>query len=151
MAALAGGSAMPVQFVKFGIVGVVGFVIDATALYLLINLGDLGPYITRVYSFVLAASVTWALHRNFTFKASAKGAPARQWARFVVINTFGAAINYGVYAALLLASDFFLSQPVLAVAVGSLAAWAFNFAASRRYVFRAASPDPAGKSAASDC
>ncbi len=141
---------MPSQVLKFGLVGVVGFVVDAGVLYLLIALGDLGPYIGRVYSFLIAASVTWVLHRHFTFKSAARGPAAGQWARFVAVNGFGAAINYGVYAVLLLASETFLAAPVLAVAVGSLAAWAFNFFASRRYVFRAAYPDPAERSAASN-
>ncbi len=94
--------------------------------------------------------MTWLLHRRFTFKSAARRRPAGQWARFVAVNGFGAAVNYGVYAVLLLASETFLAAPVLAVAVGSFAAWAFNFFASRRYVFRAAYPDPADRSAASN-
>ena len=147
-AALAGPTAMPAQFVKFGLVGVVGFVVDAGALFLLIAVGDIGPYIGRIYSFLIAASVTWVLHRNFTFKSAARGPAAGQWVRFVAVNAFGAAVNYGVYAALLLTSETFLAAPVLAVAVGSLTAWTFNFFASRRYVFKAAYPDPADRSVA---
>ncbi len=149
IAALAGPTAMPAQFLKFGLVGVVGFGIDAGALFLLITAGDLGPYVGRIYSFLIAASVTWVLHRHFTFKSAARGPAAGQWVRFVAVNGFGGAVNYGIYAALLLTSETFLQAPVLAVAVGSLAAWAFNFFASRRYVFKAAYPDRADRSAAS--
>ena len=76
MAALVGPATMPAQFLKFGLVGLVGFVVDAGALFLLIAFGDLGPYIGRIYSFLIAASVTWVLHRHFTFKsAQVKGNP----------------------------------------------------------------------------
>lgn len=146
----AGPISLPAEFFRFGLVGVVGFVVDAGVLFALMTVGDIDPFVGRVYSFLVAASVTWVLHRYYTFRSAARVAPAGQWARFVAVNGIGAAINYGVYAGLLLASVTFLQAPVLAVAVGSLAAWAFNFIASRRYVFKAAYPDPADRSAASN-
>ena len=146
----AGPTSLSAEFLKFGLVGVVGFVVDAGVLFALMTVGDIDPFVGRVYSFLVAASVTWVLHRHYTFRSATRVAPAGQWARFVAVNGIGAAINYGVYAGLLLVSETFLQAPVLAVAVGSLAAWAFNFIASRRYVFKAAYPHPADRSAASN-
>jgi len=127
---------MSAQFFRFCCVGVVGFVVDAGALTLLVDLAGMGLLWGRVASYLIAATVTWFLHRHVTFP-HARGLPhGPQWLRFVVVNGFGAGLNYGIYAVLVLNLAFFAQWPVLAVAAGSGAALAFNFLASRRFVFR---------------
>ncbi len=125
-----------VQFAKFCVVGTVGFVVDAGSLYLLMSFANLDPYTGRIFSFLLAATVTWTLNRNYTFRRSLPAPRARQWARFVTANTLGGVLNYGVYSALVLSGGWFLEAPVLAVAVGSIAGLAFNFTVSRKFVFK---------------
>jgi putative flippase GtrA len=129
-------NAMPVQFLRFCLVGGIGFVVDAGALTLLVDLAGMGLLWGRVVSYLIAATVTWFLHRHFTFPHGKKAPHGQQWARFVVVNGFGAGINYGIYAVLVLNLAVFARWPALAVAVGSAAALAFNFLASRRFVFR---------------
>ena len=122
-------------FAKFCVVGTIGFVADAGTLYLLMSLADLDPYTGRIFSFLFAATVTWALNRIYTFRSSAPAPRTRQWVRFVTANTVGGALNYGVYSVLVLSGGWFLKAPVLAVAVGAIAGLAFNFTVSRKYVF----------------
>ncbi len=55
-------------------------------------------------------------------------------------NAIGGVLNYGVYSALILSGGWFLEAPVLAVAVGSIAGLAFNFTASRKFVFKPRAP-----------
>ena len=124
------------QFAKFCVVGTIGFVADAGMLYLLMSMAGLDPYTGRLFSFLFAATVTWTLNRNYTFRSSAPTPRARQWARFVTANAVGGVLNYGVYSVLILSGGWFLEAPVLAVAVGSIAGLAFNFTASRKFVFK---------------
>ena len=122
------------QFLRFGVVGVIGFVVDTAVLYAGLALGA-GLYLGRAVSYVAAATTTWALNRAWTFRTRRAGpGVAAQWARFAALNLVGFAANYGTYAALV---AFTATHPVLAVAAGSLAGMGFNFALSRRYVFRA--------------
>ncbi len=125
------------QFMRFCLVGGVGFAVDAGLLWLLLQTTALGPYLARIVSFLTAATVTWRLHRSFTFPAAAKHVPGgRQWAVFVAINAGGAIVNYGVYALLVATTSLFSARPVLAVAVGSAVALIVNFVANRQWVFR---------------
>ena len=56
------------RFLTFALVGVVGFVVDASVLYMGIYMG-LGLRLGRVFSYLAAVTTTWALNRIFTFKA----------------------------------------------------------------------------------
>lgn len=123
------------QFLRFGVVGTAGFVMDSAVLLGILALGA-GPYAGRVVSYLAAASLTFALNRTWTFRAAARAPVARQWGSFVALNLLGFAANYGTYAALLAASPLVADQPVLGVAAGSIAGMFINFAVSRRFVFK---------------
>lgn len=129
------------QFAKFSVVGTIGFIADTGALYLLMFVAGLDPFTGRLFSFLFAATVTWLLNRNYTFRGSAPAPRTRQWARFVTVNAVGGALNYGVYSALILSGGWFLEAPVLAVAAGSIAGLACNFTASRKFVFKLPAAD----------
>jgi putative flippase GtrA len=125
------------QLVRFGMVGVAGFVVDAGVLSLLVGLFDVDLYLGRVVSFLSAATTTWFLNRKFTFRDSRDDRRGAEWVRFVSVNAFGGIVNYGTYAALVATQPLFSTYPVLAVAAGSLAGLVFNFAGSRTLVFNA--------------
>ncbi|MFM2150996.1 MAG: hypothetical protein RLZZ187_3302 [Pseudomonadota bacterium] len=131
------------QFLRFGVVGTVGFLVDTAVLYAGLALG-LGLYGGRALSYLAAASATFALNRAWTFRGQGEGRVARQWALFVVLNLVGFAFNYGTYAALVATVALVAQHPVIGVAAGSLAGMMGNFLLSRRYVFGGASraPDP---------
>ena len=126
------------QFLRFGVVGTVGFVVDTAVLYAGLALG-LGLYSGRAVSYVAAASTTWALNRAWTFRDSGQAPAARQWALFLLVNLIGFACNYGTYAALIAFVPLVAAHPVLGVAAGALAGMVGNFWLSRRFVFKAAS------------
>ncbi|MBY0336516.1 MAG: GtrA family protein [Acetobacteraceae bacterium] len=131
-------AALVSQFLRFGVVGVAGFLVDAGTLTLMMAAG-LGPYGGRVLSYLAAASTTFALNRAWTFRSVPAGARlSRQWGLFLALNLVGFAVNYGTYAALLATVPLVAAHPVLGVAAGSVAGMFSNFALSRRYVFRAA-------------
>lgn len=124
------------QFLKFGMVGGVGFVVDAGALWLCMTQLGLGPYSGRVISFIAAATTTWFCNRVFTFRGQGTGALHRQWLKFVLVSIGGFAFNYGAYYLLMETQPLVREYPTLGVAAGSLAGMFFNFFVARRVVFR---------------
>lgn len=118
---------------KFGLVGVVGFVVDSLVLMAVMAAG-LDPYSGRAVSFTAAVTTTWLLNRSFTFQDRSPGL-FRQWLRFASVNSFGGVVNYLTYAVLVSEVAIFARWPVLGVVVGSLAGMAFNLYGSKRFVF----------------
>jgi putative flippase GtrA len=125
-----------IQFVKFGLVGTVSFLVDVAVLYLLMGGLGVDPYLGRVFSYLTAATTTWALNRSFTFLGHHPEPLHKQWAKFVAVKGLGAGVNYATYAALLASSQSSTLAPFLAVAAGSIAGLSFNFTAAKIFVFR---------------
>ncbi len=128
---------LAVQFGKFGMVGLVGLVVDMAVVGVCIRVLDLDIYLSRVISYLFAATTTWGLNRVFTFRDVAHQGVLRQWAAFLAANAVGGVVNYGTYATLVASVTFFRDYPEAATAVGSVAGMLFNFAASKKYVFKA--------------
>ena len=133
--------ALLAEFLRFGVVGTAGFVVDTAVLYTAIAAGA-GLYGGRVLSYVAAATATWALNRAWTFRSAGQGqagriSAGRQWALFLLVNLIGFAMNYTTYALMVGNLATVAEHPVLGVAAGSLAGMVGNFVLSRRFVFGA--------------
>jgi len=120
-------------FARFCGVGALGFLIDAGLLLWFIGYLALNPFLARVFSIVLALTMTWAMHRRWTF-ASANPDRFGEWSRFAAVNGGGGALNYVVYSAILL--DVPGTAPLVALAAGSAIALLANFLGSRLWAFR---------------
>jgi putative flippase GtrA len=124
-----------VQFVTFGLVGLVGFVVDTATVYALRN--ALGLYLAGLAAYFTAATGTWICNRLWTFRHMARSDPWHvQWRRFLTANLGGFVINRGVYALLVTFVDVAAREPVIAVFAGALAGMTLNFNLSRKMVFR---------------
>jgi putative flippase GtrA len=123
-----------VQFMKFGVVGVIGFLIDTTVVYGL--RGALGLYGAGAVSYVVAATGNWVLNRLWTFRGKSTGKAHHQWALFLSTNLLGFALNRGTYALLVTFVARCAAQPVYAVAAGAVAGMFLNFRMARTIVFR---------------
>lgn len=118
----------------FGVVGVIGFVVDAGVLYLC--KATLGLYVGRLVSFVCAVFATWLLNRQFTFRHRESGVSlTREFGRYFVSMLGGGAVNYATYAILVYFVTFVALQPVWGVAAGSLAGMLVNFVLAKFFVF----------------
>ncbi|MBI5558579.1 MAG: GtrA family protein [Deltaproteobacteria bacterium] len=124
------------EFCKFCLAGTVGFVADAGSLQLLVNAGGLNPYLSRLFSYLFAATITWWLNRRFTFAACNGVCWQGQWLRYLAVNAAGGGVNYGIYALAVFLSGFVRHHLYLGVAAGSVVGLAVNFTASRLLVFR---------------
>jgi len=119
---------------KFALVGVVGFVVDAATLYAMAGVG-LGIRLGRVVSYLFAVTTTWALNRRYTFSRPSGYSLLGEWARYCTSQLAGAAVNLGVYY-LLIRIDFVANHPVIGVAAGSLSGLLINFTVAKVAVFR---------------
>ena len=124
-----------VRFLKFSVIGVVSFLIDALAFKATLSIG-VSPYGARVVSFLVATTAAWWLNRTFTFHDAGCERWERQWARFMAANLVGGAVNYAVFAVMIATWPLAQAYPLLALAAGSASGVFFNFTAYRRYVFR---------------
>src|SRR5690349_12310616 len=125
---------MATQFVRFGLVGVSGFLVDTATVYALRH--ALGLYGAGLVAYVTAASSNWLLNRIWTFRGQGSGSVRRQWARFLLTNLGGFVLNRGTYFALVAFVPIATRQPVIAIAAGAVAGLFINFVLSRRLVFR---------------
>ena len=122
------------QFLRFGVVGLIGFGIDTAIVYAL--RAPIGLYAAGMVSYLVAGSAGWALNRLWTFRGRSTGRAHRQWVLFLATNVGGLLLNRGAYVALIATSPLCVRYPVLAVAAGAVAGMFVNFAVARNLVFR---------------
>jgi putative flippase GtrA len=123
------------QLLRFGAVGAVGFVVDAGLLVSIVALIDVSPTPARILSFLVAATVTFALNQRFTFGLGG-GFSIGRWITYVMTTAVGACINVGIYRIWITHTDTSPLQLVIGTAIGSLAAMTVNYLASSMWVFR---------------
>ena len=134
--AVSGATPAPVQFLRFALVGCAGFLVDAGVLNAVLLLGA-DRYSGRLVSYLAAATFTWALNRNYTFRAQRDTRLLGEWGRFLAANAVGGLINWTTYAILVSVSTTVFAHPAIGVGAGSLAGLVVNFTLSRRFVFGA--------------
>ncbi len=122
------------DFLRFGIVGSVGFVVNVLLLYAV--RGAVGLYVGGVVAWLGAATTTWWLNRSWTFKGRGSAAMHRQWLQFLAVSSVGFVLYYATFSLMVAYVALCVRQPVVAVAAGVLAGMVSNFTLSRKLVFR---------------
>jgi dolichol-phosphate mannosyltransferase len=123
------------EFVQFGAVGASGFAVDLLLYLGLQWLTGLGHVAARAVSFWGAASWNWAWNRLLTFSHRKKTRKLVQWPAFVLTALVGFAINVGSYYVLTHYVPFFMDRMILALVIGVLLGFGFNFLTARLLVF----------------
>lgn len=121
------------MILKFGIVGSVGFLVETAIILFIKNEYPALFLYSRAFSFPPAVLATWLLNRVWTF--SSDGSKGKEFARYFIVQSIGAGINFFVYYVLLATFIVFYEFPVLALAVASGVAMIFNYFASKVFVF----------------
>lgn len=129
---------------RFALVGALGFAVDASVLTLLVSGFGWHHYAARAVSFLLAVTCTWYCNRRWVFESIADR--RQEYGNYFAVQVVGAAINLTVYVLAVEAFTALAEVPVVPLAIGAAVALAFNFLASRHWVFAAAmaSADDAG-------
>lgn len=121
------------SFLRYSLIGLVGLAADMGLLALITASGIAGPFAARAASILGALTLTWRLHRGFTFGTASERRFA-EWCRYLASNAAGAGINYLTYSVLLAAVP---SVGIYgALLWGSVAAWIANYWGARVFVFR---------------
>jgi putative flippase GtrA len=123
---------------RFGVVGVVGFVTDAGMLQFLTGPVRLDPFLGQAIAFPIAVLATWLLNRTWTFPGARAQSRLRQAAVYFGVQLGGFATNYVVYAGALVALPALRHWLVAPLALGALAALCVTFLGAKHLAFRAA-------------
>lgn len=122
------------QFIKFGIVGSSGLLIDILTVYML------RPYIGLTFAtltaYFIAASSNWFINRLWTFHTiHPKHSIIWQWLRFLMTNILGFCCNRGVVFSLFFLSETCKNNPYIPLIIGALTGMFANFHLSRKLVY----------------
>lgn len=120
------------RFLRFAIVGGVGFAVDAGVLALLLWATPLGPFFGRLVSIACGLTVTWLCNRTLTFGPSGRS-KLHEGARYGGVGIASSILNYLVYSGVLLALP--ATPPLMALVVASAAAMVFSYLGYSRLVF----------------
>lgn len=119
----------------FTLSGVIGFLVDSAALYLL--KASVGLYFGRIVSFFLAVLATWVINRTLTYRDRESGlSKHNEFARYLGLMIGGGVLNFTVYTVLVGRFIMVNNYPVIGVAAGSLAGMAVNLITSRLLLYR---------------
>ena len=121
------------HWLGFLISGGTALAVDALVLELLATLLGLHPIAARLVAISLAMVVAWLMHRTLTFAVPTPPSVA-EFLRYAGVAWTAAALNYGLFVAILLARPG--TEPLLALAVSAAAAMVFAYLGMRFAAFR---------------
>jgi putative flippase GtrA len=134
------GARIVEQVPAFVVIGLFGYIVDATITYLCAQYLGLSPELARPPGFISATIVNFTLNRAITFRHS-RVRLVRAFLRYCGVASVGLAVNYAVYGAcLVLAPSFGVAVtpailPVF-VAAGCGAAMVLTFIGFRFFAFQ---------------
>jgi putative flippase GtrA len=120
------------QFVKFGIVGTIGTVVDISILAFLHEVVGLNVYLANFFSFSAAVLNNYALNSHWTFGDQEKE-HKRQLVQFALVSAVGMALSQ---ALLYFFHDVLNLYYLIAKCLGILIVLFWNFFANRFWTFR---------------
>lgn len=124
------------QVQRFASVGLVGFAVDAGLLTILNSILRFELLESRLISFFVAVTVTWWLNRNWTFSDYRDVHKTKEWGRYAIVNTAGAAINMGIFFWLTSHYALMAEVPLVPLSIAASVALVFNYSASKRVAFK---------------
>lgn len=123
------------RFLRFVLVGAVGFVVDAGVLQALISLAGWGPVEARAVAIPTAVFATWRLNRSITFPEAHGGPVVSSLLRYAAVSAAGAAVNFIVFSILVFTSQAMAAVPLVPLAIASIVALTVNYLGSRHFAF----------------
>ncbi|CDN31512.1 Conserved membrane protein YngA [Mucinivorans hirudinis] len=131
------------KFVRFGLVGTTGFLVDFSMTWLWLSLIGINEYAANTIGFTVAATTNYILNRRFTWRSKNPNI-RREYLRFLAVSLAGLGINsLVIYLFQLLLSDFAINFAGVQlqgfwlakiIATGVVLLW--NFFANNFFTFR---------------
>lgn len=120
------------QFVKFGIIGCFGVVIDWGAFYLFNHFFGVFYLLAKVLSFLLAVVNSYVWNRRWTFRSENKE-KAKEFTKFIVAASVGMGLNTLIFyfSVEKMHLNYF---PALFIATAIVTFW--NFSINKLWVFK---------------
>ncbi|MDA7527384.1 glycosyltransferase family 2 protein [bacterium] len=123
------------RFLRFGLVGCSGVIVNLTALSMLLSTG-LNTPVSIAAAIWVAMTWNFFLNRKFTFQDFVVGKLAHKYLQFCLASLTGAVVNWSVATYLWTSIPFFAGSPTTAGFVGIMAGMILNFTLCSRFVFR---------------
>lgn len=122
------------KYIKFALVGGIGFIVDLTAMILFSAIVPL--FIARLAAFFIAVNSNWLLNRNFTFKQQKSEITLfQEWSKFLCSSCFGAIPNLLCYWLLVTGLSLTGSTAIAAIVPGIIFGMIINYLLADRWVF----------------
>lgn len=122
------------QFLRFGLVGAIGFAVDASILTALTRLAAIDPISARFVSFPTALALTWYLNRSWSFTGR-RSTIGREFLNYLGVQSLGFICNFVVYTLLVLWAPWPFAMPLPALIAGAIVGLIANFSGMRLWVF----------------
>lgn len=122
-----------IQFLRFGIVGASGYLVNLTVFFLVFDVAGVDRKIANTAAFLVAVANNFTLNRLWTFSGHRGGQAGFQAARFLVVSFVAFLFGLGVLEFLVVVWN----VPELAAqAVAAALPTPLNFIGNRLWVFR---------------
>ena len=122
------------QFLRFALIGAIGFALDGGGLMLLTEWFDADPIASRFATFSIAVVTTWRLNRRYAFTSGGRRLLA-EFGTYLGVQGFGFLCNLAVYSVAVLFLPHPLNIPIVALVIAAGVGLLANFLGLKHLVF----------------
>ena len=122
------------QFLRFALIGAIGFALDGGGLMLLTEWFEADPIASRFATFSVAVVTTWRLNRRYAFTSGGRRLLA-EFGTYLGVQGFGFLCNLAVYSVAVLFLPHPLNIPIVALVIAAGVGLLANFLGLKHLVF----------------
>lgn len=123
------------RLVRFGLIGLNGFIVDLSVYAMLFLTLGMPPEVARGAAYWTAATCNWFFNRTFTFSDRRQSAHLTQWTKYLAMCAVSFIPNFATFWILIHWVPVFAAHTVLALIAGVMAGMIFNFVIASRWIF----------------
>jgi len=121
------------QFIKFGIVGAIGTLVNIFVLYTFTEIYNIYYIISEVFAFILAGLNNYILNKIWTFKEKIEEDTINKYVKFITISILALTVNISILYILV---EFFYIWYIFAEVGAIFGAFFFNFFGNKTWTFK---------------